>query len=114
MPGMKSGCFIAKALFIAVLAVGLIGCEQRSSKISKCVLNLRQIQICKELWADNERKTTNDVPSWNDLSPYFPDPKWSNSIPVCPAGGAHKLGRVGEQPTCSIGGPEHSSQYYTK
>jgi len=114
MAGTKSGCFVAKTLPIVILALGLIGCERRSSQISKCVLNLRQIQICKELWADNQGKTTNDVPSWNDLSPYFPDPKWSNGIPTCPAGGTYKIGRVGEQPTCSIGGPEHSSQYYTK
>jgi len=114
MAGTKSGWFVAKTLFVVTLALGLFGCERRSSQISKCVLNLRQIQICKELWEANEDKTTNDVPSWNDLSPYFPDPKWSNGVPTCPAGGTYKIGRVGEQPTCSIGGPEHSSQYYAK
>lgn len=115
MPGTaKARCLVAGILFITVLVTGVIGCERRSSKISDCVLNLRKIQICKELWAANESKTTNDVPSWNDLSPYFPDPKWSNGIPTCPAGGSYKIGRVGEQPTCSVSGPEHSSQYYTK
>ena len=61
MLGTKSGCFAAKTLFIVILALGLIGCERRSSQISKCVLNLRQIQICKELWAANPTFATEEV-----------------------------------------------------
>jgi len=114
MVATRDVCLLAKTIFVVILSLSLIGCERRQSKISKCVLNLRQIQVCKELWAANEGKTTNDVPRWTDLSPYFPDPKWSNSIPTCPAGGSYKIGRVGDQPTCSLDGPEHSSQYYTK
>jgi len=98
-------------VFVLALAVSM-GCERRSARISTCVLNLEKIQTCKELWASNENKGTNDVPSWNDLSPYFPDPEWSNSIPTCPAGGTYKIARVGEPPTCSIGGLGHSSQYH--
>jgi hypothetical protein len=92
----------------------IIGCERRSAKISDCVLNLEKIQACKELWANNEGKNTNAVPTWSDLSPYFPDPKWSNSIPTCPNGGTYKIGRVGEPPSCSIGGPGHSTRYHGK
>ena|SRR6188474_2840045 len=102
-----------KALLIMILAIGMIGCERRTAKISRCMDNLRKVQICKDLWAANESKTTNDVPSWDDLQFYFPQ-AWSNSTPKCPVGGSYKVNRVGEQPTCSIGGPEHSSQYYTK
>jgi hypothetical protein len=64
--------------------------------------------MCKELWADREAKTTNDVASWDDLRSFFPG-EWSNSIPICPVGGRYKIGRVGELPTCSIARPGHSS-----
>src|ERR1017187_3864150 len=101
-------CFLVGTLFIVILAIGLIGCRQsRSAKISLCVDNLRHIQISKIMWADNEYTTTNDVPSWDDLRFYFPE-RWSNGIPICPAGGSYKINRVGELPTCSIGGPGHS------
>jgi hypothetical protein len=76
--------------------------------ISKCVVNLQNIEDCKALWGDNRDATvTNSVPSWEDLRSYFP-PSWSNTIPVCPDGGTYTLGRIGEPPTCSIGGPRHS------
>ena len=73
-------------LFLIVLVIGLIHSERRTAKIRQCVDNLRNIQICKELWAQDERKTSSDVPTWNDLLPYCPD-RWSNQIPVCPNGG---------------------------
>jgi hypothetical protein len=42
-------------------------------------------------------------PTWDDLWPYFPA-RWSNSIPICPAGGTYTIGPVGEKPKCSAGG----------
>jgi hypothetical protein len=78
-----------------------------SNKISKCKDNLFSIQIFKAEWASERNKSTNDVPTWNELRPYFEE-KWSNGIPVCPDGGSYTLNRVGEQPTCSIGGRRHS------
>src|SRR6266480_1912542 len=99
---LKSGCFIAKSLLLVTLAMGATGCEKRSAKISQCVDNLRYIEILKREWANEKGKSSNDVPSWDDLRP-FPD-RWSNNIPVCPSGGSYKLNRVGEAPTCSIGG----------
>lgn len=69
--------------------------------------NLRNIELIKRDWANNENKTTNDTPSWDDLRPYFPI-RWSNNIPICPSGGIYTIGRVGEIPTCSIGGYEHT------
>ena len=104
---LKSTSFLVGAAFIVILAIGLAGCERKSARISACVDNLRNIEICKKLWADNENKTTNDIPNWDDLKPYFPD-RWSNSIPICPAGGKYSINRVGKLPTCSIGGPGHS------
>ena len=84
----------------------------RTAKLPACQQNLRQIWSCKELWASNEGKSTNDTPSWDDLRPYFPgwmtNGHWTNGRPVCWAGGIYGIGRVGEFPRCSIGGYSHS------
>ena len=104
---LKSGCFIAKSLLVLILAMGATGCEKRSAQISRCVDNLHHIEILKREWANEKGKSSNDVPSWDDLRPYFPD-RWSNSIPVCPDGAMYTINRIGELPTCSIGGPGHS------
>ena len=94
------------SLLIGILAIGAIGCKKKSAQISRCLDSLRYIEILKREWANEEGKTTNDIPLWNDLRP-FPE-RWSNNIPICPNGGSYKLNRVGEVPTCSVGGVGHS------
>ena len=100
---------ISGVLVASVLAVGLFNfLDGPPTKAGyRCEHNLRIIEQCKRDWALDYNKTTNDVPSWNDLQPFFPS-IWSNTVPVCPQGGAYTIGRVGEPPTCSIGGPGHS------
>jgi hypothetical protein len=85
----------------------------RTAKLPACQQNLRQIEIAKGLWADNESKSTNDTPAWSDLRFYLPDwmtnhVDWTNGRPTCPRGGTYTIGRVGESPRCSIGGYNHS------
>jgi hypothetical protein len=93
--GVVAAAFIALYHFAAT--------NKRTAKVPACHYNLMQLEICKFDWAGDYNKTTNDTPTWDDLRTYFPD-GWSNSIPVCPAGGTYILGRVGELPRCSIGG----------
>src|SRR5690349_8040384 len=83
--------FLVVAAFICLSV--FTSCESRSSKISRCHLNLMQLEVTKDVWAANESKSTNDTPSWEDLRPYFPG-TWSNSIPTCPAGGTYTIGPV--------------------
>ena len=101
--------FLASAFVILVVTLNLSGCQQRrtSNKVSTCYLNLRQIQLAKSLWAGDGNISSTNVLTWADLRPFLQD-IYSNGIPVCPAGGTYKLGRVDEDPTCSIGGPGHS------
>lgn len=80
---------------------GVLG--MRDNRIPRCHGNLVQLELFKDQWASENRKSTNDTPTWDELRPSFPD-RWSNSIPVCPAGGTYTLGRVGEKPRCSVGG----------
>lgn len=83
---------------IAVL-LALAACGPRRPCENACINNLRQLDGAKQTWAAEERKTTNDVPTWDDLRGYM---KFQL---VCPQGGAYTIGRVGERPKCSI--PQH-------
>ena len=111
--------FKSKLVVISVI-IGLlaISClywlkiRKTTAAIQPCVSNLLIIQGCKLDWANRYGKTPNDVPSWDDLKPqlasYAVQYKWTNIVPVCPDGGTYIIGRVGEPPTCSIGGSRHS------
>ena len=118
---------LAGIVVLAVLAISLSGRQQsagalnrvrdnllyllgiRKHAFSKCIDNLHRIEGAKIMWANENAKTTNDVPTWNDLRDYLADQRL-NGIPTCQSGGTYKLNRVGVRPTCSIGGAEHSSQ----
>lgn len=77
-----------------------------TSAAAGCINRLRQIDAAKEQWALEQHKTTNDVPTWNDLYPYlssnFTNNWFTNGIPVCPGGGICTIGRIGEPPVCSF------------
>jgi len=81
--------------------------------ISPCVLNLQNLQRAKEWWMRGNNKTTNDVPTWDDLKEYFESTGsgfygMTNGRPHCPSGGTYTIEKVGVPPKCSIGGPDHS------
>jgi hypothetical protein len=67
-----------------------------------CINNLRQIEAAKDEWRLEKSKTTNDVPTWDDIRPYL-----AHEL-HCPANGVYTIGRVGDPPTCSIGGRHHT------
>ena len=103
-------CSVCLVAAVVIVLPFLAHHTRQSNKIPRCHDNLRRIELAKFNWAGNEAKTTNDTPTWDDLRLYFPD-SWSNGIPVCPAGGTYTIGRVGEQPRCSVGGGyDHSLQ----
>jgi len=73
-----------------------------TSSAAPCVIHLMQLDGAKQQWALEYRKTTNDVPTLEELPPYL------KAVVVCPQGGTYMLGRVGEPPRCSVGGPSHT------
>jgi hypothetical protein len=102
----KTFIIILAAIAVIVLVVGVPNfIRARSTRAAyPCINNLRIIEAAKNQWMLDRGKTTNDVPTWNDIRPYFPS--WltlSNGMPVCPDGGTYTLWRVGERPTCSLG-----------
>jgi hypothetical protein len=65
-----------------------------------CINNLRMIEAAKDQWALEKQKTATDVPTVQDLLPYFKDA----TFPVCPDGGTYSINAAGDLPTCSIQG----------
>jgi hypothetical protein len=98
-------------LLFAVLLQGTLSffkAHPVNATVSHCVLNLDAIAEAKIRWMNDNNKTSNDTPTWNDLAPYAQVYGWSNGRPTCPKWGTYIIGRVNEDPRCSIGGPDHS------
>jgi DNA repair exonuclease SbcCD ATPase subunit len=65
-----------------------------------CLNNLRQIDAAKQQWALEKNKTTDAIPTEQDLLPYLKD----GIFPTCPSGGTYAINAVGELPACSVPG----------
>ena len=65
-----------------------------------CINNLRQIDAAKNQFALENKKTNGDLVTEADIKAYLP----GGVLPKCPAGGKYTIGKVGENPTCSIDG----------
>ncbi len=68
-----------------------------------CINNLRQIDAAKNQFALENKKTNGDAVTEADIKPYIKLDANGN-LPKCPAGGKYVIGKVGENPTCSIDG----------
>ncbi len=79
----------------------LSGCDRVSVAAAQpCVNNLFQIEGAKARWAIEHHKDTdtNAVPSMQEIQPYL------GHALNCPDGGTYTVGRIGEQPKCSLAG----------
>lgn len=65
-----------------------------------CINNLRQIDAAKNQWALEKGKKSGDAVTEADIKPYLR----GGVLPRCPAGGTYTIGKVGENPACSIAG----------
>ena len=90
---------VAGILVVSIRAFLIARSETASSA---CINNLREIVAAKNQLALENKKNTNDVPTWDDIRPYL-----SRKL-VCPQGGTYTIGRIGQPPTCSIGGQGHT------
>ena len=85
--------------FVAVIVVPAFVAGTRFRQANPCVNNLMQIQSAKNQWKLENNKKDGDVVTETDLKPYFAN----GNFPKCPAGGTYAIGRIGENPKCSIG-----------
>jgi len=95
---------VAIAVVVLAVTVPSFFKARQTRAVCACINSLRIIDAAKNEWMLEYHKTTNDMPTWDDLRPYC----WSNRIPVCPDGGIYTLGRVGQLPVCSLGDKEPS------
>lgn len=65
-----------------------------------CYNNLRQLDGAKEQWSLESKATNGANVNTNGVLSYLRE----NRMPVCPEGGTYSLGRIGENPRCSIKG----------
>lgn len=87
--------------FIIVIVVPNFVRVTYQTAANGCINNLRQIDAAKNEWALENGKT-NGIVTENDIKPYLKLDS-SGNLPKCPAGGTYIIGRVGEDPKCSIG-----------
>jgi DNA repair exonuclease SbcCD ATPase subunit len=77
--------------------------EESLAERNTCINHLRQIDAAKNQWALENNKTTDAIPTAQDIAPYIKLDANGN-IPGCPSGGIYAIGAVGVSPTCSIPG----------
>jgi hypothetical protein len=64
-----------------------------------CINNLRQIESAKEQWKIENSKRDGDGVIEADIKPYLAN----ENLSKCPANGTNIIGRIGEDPKCSVG-----------
>ena len=87
---------VAAGVVLYVLSPSMVSSGPSASNI--CINNLRQLDGAKQVWAITYHKSTNDIPTMQDLQP------WLKRKFVCPKGGTYIIGRVYDPPRCSLGG----------
>lgn len=89
---------------IAAIAVPQWEKYRNMARVRLCIANLRQVDHSKQHWAFEMQKGGNDIPTMNDLTPYFNQ----RITPECPSGGSYRLRRVSKQPTCTLYSSGHA------
>ena len=74
----------------------------RNARRQTCGNQLKQIELAKQMWTEDKDKPEATVPTVADLAGYFQGGK----LPKCPDGGSYVIGKVSENPRCSVAGHE--------
>jgi len=88
--------------FVVIVVVPDFVAGTRFRQANACVSNLRQIDAAKNQWALENGKTNGTLVTENDIKPYIML-NTNGDFLKCPLGGTYTIGRVGEDPKCSIG-----------
>jgi hypothetical protein len=91
---------IAMLVLLIPIAIPNFVKARQTAQANMCINNLRQIDSAKNQWALEHGKKSGDVPTADDLTPYFKN----HVFPICPAGGVYTIGPVGADPKCSVEG----------
>lgn len=74
----------------------------RNARRQACGNQLKWIELAKQSWALDEQKLEDATPAVEDLAGYLQDGKF----PKCPDGGRYVIGKVSQNPSCSVAGHE--------
>jgi hypothetical protein len=94
-------CIALFAGFLVAIVIPKAVCATHRSSANGCINNLRQVSAAKEQWRLENDKKEGDVASEADLTPYIKLDS-AGHFPKCPGGGTYDIGRIGEDPKCSI------------
>ncbi len=103
--GLVAG-YVGIAFSIAIATVAVISIPnfvkvRPTAQQNACISNLRYIDIVKQQWAAENKKSETDTPSKEDVIQFMKN----QQFPVCPAGGTYTINAVDQDPKCSI--PTH-------
>lgn len=76
-----------------------------------CQATLRHIASAKEQWAMDNRADLGSQPTPSDLVDQYIKHQPAGELPLCPLNGTYSIGRLADQPTCSVGGNENSGDW---
>ena len=101
--------FIIISILAAIAIPSFIGAKNKAQKAG-CVANLNNIQLAKEMYViDYGLMLGDSIPiadfNGKDDGDNIPDAleNYLDPPPACPKGGLYSVGRIGEDPACSIG-----------
>ncbi len=84
---------------LAAIAIPNFIKARESAQAHACAINLLQIETAKQSWSVEKQKPPEATPTEDELLPYL-----NGRMPTCPAGGQYTIGRIDEEPVCSIPG----------
>ena len=98
---------IAAAVFLipmmAAIAIPNFVKARETAQKNQCIQNLRMIDGAKQQWALENNKTSDAVPTAQDINKYLPNGRTFESF-HCPKDGTYTINNVGEAPACSVPG----------
>lgn len=94
-------------VFLAAMVIPSYFPARKIAFANACLNNLREIQMAKDKWAEENHKLPTDIPTEKDLNGASETNGFLRSKLVCPAGGKYTIGAVNENPTCSLADKGH-------
>ena len=95
-------CLIPFFGLMAAIAVPSFVKARSQAQLNACMNNLRQISAAKEMWGLEKKASATDAPP--DMNALVGTTLYIKNRPVCPAGGAYKIGALSDESSCTIHG----------
>ena len=104
--GIRGFTLIELLMVVAIIAVLLaiavpnVITAREQSQANGCISNLHEIDSAKEMLRVDLHLSASATPTSAEMVPIY-----LRAFPVCPSGGTYSINPLGQNPTCTIGGP---------